>query len=112
MRTPGVNVFGRLARFVVARRWWGVAAGAVVLLLALPFAPQAGGALQAGGFSSDQLESARARHALETELALPPSALAIVFHSDTLKAGAPAFEVAAAAAIADVATAPHVVRVV
>ncbi len=105
-------MFARLGRFVDRRRWWVLAGWAVVLLLALPFAPQAGGALQAGGFSSDQMESARARHVLETELNLPASALAVVFHSETLRAGQPAFETAAAAAIADLAGAPHVLRVV
>ena len=53
-----------------------------------------------GGFSNDQLESARARHTLEAELALPPSGLAVVFHSDTLVAGQPAFEASAAVAVA------------
>src|SRR5437763_4719889 len=109
---PGTGAFGRLGRFVDRRRWWVVAGWGVLLLLALPFAPRAGGALQAGGFSSDQLESARARHLLEGELGLPPSGLAVVLHSTTLAAGDPAFEAAAAAAIADLATAPHVVRVI
>jgi putative drug exporter of the RND superfamily len=106
------GAFRRLGRFADRRRWWVVAGWGLLLLLALPFAPQAGGALQAGGFSSDQLESARARHTLEGELGLPPSGLAVVFHSDTLAAGEPEFETAAAAAVADLATAPHVVRVV
>jgi RND superfamily putative drug exporter len=108
----GSGAFRRLGRFVDRRRWWVVGAWSALLLLALPFAPQAGGALQAGGFSSDQLESARARHTLEAELGLPPSGLAVVFHSDTLAAGESAFETAAAAAVADLAAAPHVVRVV
>ena len=43
---------------------------------------------------------------------MPPSALVIVFSSPTLEAGTPAFELAAATAIADVPTAPHVARVV
>ncbi len=107
-----MNVFGRLGRFADRWRWWVVGAWGVLLLCALPFAPQAGGALQAGGFSSDQLESAQARHVLESELGLPPSGLAVVFHSETLVAGESAFESAAAAAMADIATAPHVVRVV
>ncbi len=107
-----MTAFERIGAFVDRRRWWVLAAWAVLLILALPLAPQVSGVLQAGGFSSDQLESARARHALETELGLPPSALAVVLHSDALQAGDPAFEIAAAAAIADLATAPHVVRVV
>jgi len=89
-----------------------VAAWAVLLLVAIPFAPQVPGQLSAGGFILDDLESARAKALLETELGAPPSALVIVFSSPTLVAGTPAFEVAAADAIRDVGTAPHVARVV
>ena len=104
--------FDRLGRFVVHRAWWVVAAWAALLLVAIPFAPQVPGQLSAGGFILDDLESARAKALLETELGVPPSALVIVFSSPTLTAGTPDFEVAAADAIRDVGTAPHVVRVV
>ena len=43
---------------------------------------------------------------------MPPSALVVVFHSDTLEAGSPEFEVAAAQAMRNVPDAPHVARVV
>ena len=91
-----MTLFDRLGRFVVRRKWWVVGAWALVLLAALPFAPQAPGVLSAGGFILDDLESARAKALLEDELGVPPSALVVVFHSDTLEAGTPAFEVAAA----------------
>ncbi len=107
-----VNPFDRLGRFVVRRAWWVVAAWAALLLIAIPFAPQVPGKLSAGGFILDDLESARAKTLLERELGAPPSALVIVFSSPTLEAGMPAFEVAAAAAIADVPATPHVARVV
>jgi RND superfamily putative drug exporter len=107
-----VTVFARLGRFADRRRWWIVAAWALFVLIALPFAPRASSALQAGGFSSDQLESAQARETLTRELGVPPSGLAVVFHSDTLLAGTAAFETAAAAAVARLGTAPHVVRVI
>ncbi|HEX7346338.1 MAG TPA: MMPL family transporter, partial [Candidatus Limnocylindrales bacterium] len=55
---------------------------------------------------------ARAKTLLEQELGTPPSALVVAFHSDTLVAGTPEFETAAAAAMRDIATAPHVVRVI
>ena len=102
-RTPDVTPFDRLGRFVVRRAWWVVGAWAVLLLVALPFAPQVPGQLSAGGFILDDLESARAKALLETELGAPPSALVVVFSSPTLEAGTPAFEVAAADAIRDVA---------
>jgi RND superfamily putative drug exporter len=107
-----VTPFDRLGRFVVRRAWWVVAAWAALLLIAIPFAPQVPGKLSAGGFILDDLESARAKALLETELGTPPSALVIVFSSPTLKAGTTAFETAAADAIRDIPTAPHVARVV
>ncbi len=108
----GVNPFERLGRFVVRRAWWIVGAWTLLLLAALPLAPQVPGALSAGGFILDDLESARAKALLGTELDLPPSALVIVFSSPTLQAGTPAFELAAAEAVRDIPTAPHVARVV
>jgi hypothetical protein len=84
----------------------------VLLLLALPFAPQLPGRLSAGGFILDDLESARAKALLGTELGAPPSALVVVFSSPTLVAGSPEFEAAATDAVRDIGTAPHVARVV
>jgi RND superfamily putative drug exporter len=107
-----MNPFDRLGRFVVRRAWWVVGAWLAILLVAIPFAPQVPDRLSAGGFILDDLESARAKALLETELEAPPSALVIVLSSATLEAGTPAFETAAAEAVGDVAAAPHVVRVV
>ncbi len=107
-----MNPFDRLGRFIVRRAWWVVGAWALLLLAALPLAPQVPGSLRAGGFILDDLESARAKALLGTELDLPPSALVIVFSSPTLEAGTPAFEMAAAGAVQDIATAPHVARMV
>ncbi len=103
--------FERLGRFVVRRAWWIVAAWSVVLVVALPLAPRVSGQLSAGGFILDDLESARAKALLETELGAPPSALVIVLSSETLTAGTPAFEAAASDATRDIAGAPHVARV-
>ena len=107
----GGDLFARLGRFVVRRRWPIVLAWAVVLLVAVPLAPRVGGALRAGGFILDDLESARAKTLLQTELATPPSAVVIVLHSETATAGSPEFEAAAAEAIRRVPEAPHVVRI-
>ncbi len=107
-----MTLFDRLGRFVVRRAWWVIGAWAALLLVAIPFAPQAPGQLSAGGFILDDLESARAKALLGRELGLPASALVIVFSSPTLQAGTPEFEVAAADAIRDIPTAPHVARVV
>jgi putative drug exporter of the RND superfamily len=106
-----VNPFDRLGRFVARHPRPVVGVWAVLLIAAIPFAPQLPGQLRAGGFILDDLESARAKAVLENELGAPPSALVIVFSSPTLVAGSPAFETAAAAAVTDIATAPHVARV-
>lgn len=103
--------FDRLGRFAVRRRWWIVAAWAVVLLAAVPFAPQVPGALSAGGFILDDLESARAKQVLADELGVEPSAFVLVYSSDTLVAGTPAWITAVTDATRDVAGAPHVTRI-
>jgi putative drug exporter of the RND superfamily len=108
---PARDPFARLGRWVVRRRWWIVAAWAVALLVAVPLAPRVVGALRAGGFILDDLESARAKALLQTELNTPPSAVVVVLHSDTALAGTPAFEEPAALAIAEVPEAPGVVRI-
>ena len=110
-RTPG-GPFASLGRFVARRRWPIVIAWALLLLVALPIAPRVTGALRAGGFILDDLESARAKALLQDELGTPPSAVVVVLHSNSLVAGTPAFEAAAAQAIAGVADAPYVARVV
>jgi RND superfamily putative drug exporter len=107
-----VTIFDRLGRAVHRYRWWVVCGWAVLLLLAIPFAPRAPGALRAGGFVLDDLESSRARQVLETELDAPPSAVVLVIDSPTLVAGTPAFELAALEATRAVASAPYVERVV
>src|SRR3954466_5260547 len=107
-----VTPFDRLGRFVVRRARWVVAGWALLLLLALPLAPQLPGRLSAGGFILDDLESARAKAVLGTELGAPPSAVVVVFSSPTLQAGTDGFETAAAGAMRDIPTAPHVARVV
>ncbi len=103
--------FARLGRFAVRRRWPIVLIWGAILLVAIPLAPRVVGVLRAGGFILDDLESARAKTVLQTELATPPSAVVVVLHSQTEVAGTPAFETAAAAAIAQVPNAPHVVRI-
>src|SRR3954471_16741305 len=103
--------FDRLGRFAVRRRWWIVAAWALLLLAAVPLAPRASGALSAGGFILNDLESARAKQVLQDELGVEPSAFVLAYTSDTLRAGTPEWLAAVRAATKDVATAPHVTRV-
>jgi putative drug exporter of the RND superfamily len=103
-----VTIFERLGRFVHRRRWWVIGAWAFLLLLAIPFAPRAPGVLRAGGFVLDDLESAKVERTLQQELGQPPSVVAVVLHSTTLRAGTAAFEAAALEAVKDLRSAPHV----
>jgi RND superfamily putative drug exporter len=106
-------MFAALGRAVARRPWWVVAAWALLALAALPFAPQAHDTLQAGGFTAEDLEAARARRLLEDRVGLPPSALVIVIRStDHRRAGDGEFETAVLAAIARVPQVPHVTGVV
>ena len=70
--------FDRLGRFVVRRRWWIVAAWAVLILAAIPFAPRAPGALSAGGFILDDLESARAEQLVAQRLGVGAATAAAI----------------------------------
>ena len=66
-----MTAFDRLGRFVVRRAWWVVGRLGRPALVAMPLAPRVPGQLSAGGFILDDLESARAKALLETELGAP-----------------------------------------
>src|SRR5687767_13751672 len=104
VRTGGVSPFERLGDLVARRHRWIVAIWVVLLLAAVPFAPRVVESLRAGGFTSDDLESARARQVLQAELGLAPSAVVIVLESDRWLAGTPEFEAAAAKATQNLPT--------
>jgi len=107
-----MNPFERLGRWCARHRRPVIVAWLALVGLSVPFALQAPGALRAGGFISPNLESARAKALLETEVGVAEAAVVVVFHSDTARAGEPAYEAAAAAAVVDVPTAPYVRSVV
>ena len=104
--------FERVGRWSARHRWPVVITWGVLILVAVPLALQTPGALRSGGFIRDDLESAQAKALLETEIGVPEAALVIVLHSDTARAGEPAFETAAAAALADVPRAEFVRSVI
>ena len=107
-----MTVFERLGRFTYRRRWWVLAAWALLVLLAIPFAPRAPGVLSPGGFSLADLESSRAESLLVQQLGAPPSALVLVYQSTgSARAGDPAFEAAVRTETAGVASAPYVRQV-
>jgi RND superfamily putative drug exporter len=103
-----VNLFHRLGLAAARYRYIVIAAWVVLLALAVPFAPQLPGALKSGGFTLNDLEASKARQALAA-LNVPQSAMVILLQSTTdARAGDPAFEVAAATALANVPRAEHV----
>ncbi len=110
-RAPRAGRFERLGRAMVRHRWSVVGAWALLIAVAVPLAVQAGGALRSGGFIRQDLESARAKDLLRDEIGVPQAAVAIVYSSETLRAGEPAFEAAAAEATAGVAAAAHVTTI-
>jgi RND superfamily putative drug exporter len=103
-----VTAFERLGRWAARRRRWVLGAWVVLLVAAVPLATQAGSALRSGGFIRQDLESARAKQLLHDEIGVPEAAVAVVFHSDALRAGDPRFEAAAAADMARIPAAPYV----
>ncbi len=105
---PPATVFERLGRLAHRRRWWIIAAWLALLAGAAPLLPGVSAALRPGGFVADWLETSRARQILERELDFPPSAVVVVFHSETLRVGSLEFERAAAEAVRDLPDAPHV----
>jgi putative drug exporter of the RND superfamily len=100
--------FERLGRWCARHRWFVAMAWLALVVGSVPFALQAPGALSAGGFIRDDLESAQAKQLLEREVGVAQAAVVVVLHSETIRAGEPAFEAAAAAAIAGVPEAPYV----
>jgi RND superfamily putative drug exporter len=107
-----VNRFERLGRWCARHRRPVVVAWLALVGLSVPLAIQAPDALRAGGFINPDLESARAKALLETEIGVAQAAVVVVFHSDAARAGDAAFEAAAAAAVADVPNAPYVRSVI
>src|SRR5215213_5381402 len=105
---PPMTRFERLGRWCARHHWLVVTAWLALVVGSVPFALQAPGALSAGGFIRDDLESAQAKAVLEREVGVAQAAVVVVLHADAIRAGEPAFEGAAAAAIAGIPDAPYV----
>src|ERR687893_1155523 len=105
-------MFSILGRMAFRWRWpilivWGAA-----LLLSLPLLPRVAGSLKVGGFSSPNTEAAQAREVLQRELGFAPSTLLVVYQSDRLRAGDPAFQAAIDRSLAGVRTLPSVTGII
>jgi RND superfamily putative drug exporter len=103
-----VGIFERLGAAVHRHRIAVIVAWAAILLPAAFIAPSIGSTLRAGGFTLPDLESVRARRTLGEELGVAGSALVVVLHSETMRAGTPEFEAAASEAVRDLPGAPYV----
>jgi RND superfamily putative drug exporter len=104
--------FLALGQYVYRWRWGVVVVWALLLAAALPLAPRAGAAFKVGGFSNPEIESARARDALEAALGFNASVLLVIFRHPNWTAEDPRFIVEVNRALADVRTMPGVVRIV
>lgn len=95
-------------------RWrWAVVVGwAALILVCLPLAPRAGAAFKVGGFSNPDIESARARAALEQALDFHASVLLVIFRHPEWTAEDPRFLAEVDRSLADVRRLPGVSRVV
>ncbi len=103
-----VGIFERLGALVHRHRLLVIVAWVALLIPSVVLAPRAASELAAGGFQLPDLESVRARQTLADELGVATSAVVVVLHSDTMVAGTPAFEAAAAEAVRDLGQAPFV----
>lgn len=101
-----------LGRFLYRRRWPVVFCWILVLALSLPAFPFVRGALKVGGFSTDQLESARARQMLRQEIDLGSSSLEVIFTSREWTARDPRFIAETERALAGLEGMPEVKRIV
>lgn len=105
-------MFARLGRLTFTRRYYILAIWVLLFLTAIPSLPFLPDALSAGGFSSDDTESARTRMLLQEELSsFTASTLLIVYQHDELTADDPEFQRQANVAIESIAELPQVLAV-
>jgi RND superfamily putative drug exporter len=93
-------MFYRLGLAAVRLRWWILACWLGVMVVALPFAPRAPQALSPGGFSSPDMESARAVDTLQRGLHANFTNLYVIFTSNTSAASDPRFQAESTSALA------------
>ncbi len=105
-------MFYSLGSFAYRRRWAIIFVWIALLLASAPLVPQAARRLQFGGFTSQRMESVRARDLLEQHLGVQPSSLVVLFTSPTLTVDDPEFSRRVAYSLAGLQGAPGVERVV
>ncbi len=93
-----------IGRFAIRRKWLITGVWAAAFVLCAPFAPRIASALQAGGFSSDSMQSVQAANILQTKLHTSFTNVQIFFTSAQYKATDTQFILQAEAAIQPLTT--------
>ena len=101
-------MFLALGRLTYRWRWPIIVIWGLALLACLPFLPRVPEALKVGGFSNPALEAARARAALQEDLAFAPVSMLVIFQSDGLPAADSRFRDQMRAALEPVRALPEV----
>ncbi len=105
-------MFYRLGKLATRYRWLIVGFWLVVVGIALPFAPQASGVLQSGGFVSADAESERAITLLTQKLHLDQTIVQVIFTSQRYTADSPQFVQESQVALAGVSAMPQVSSII
>ncbi|MGN6675749.1 MAG: hypothetical protein ACTHMA_20855, partial [Thermomicrobiales bacterium] len=103
--------FLRFGQEIYRRRKVVVGLWLLLVLVSLPLAPRVEHVLQVGGFSSENMESAKALVTLQRNLDFKATSLSVIFSSDQWTVDDPRFLAAAQAAVADVTAVPEVAEV-
>ncbi len=104
-------MFAFLGRFSYRWRWPVLGAWLLLFVAAIPALLRVEEPLKVGGFSSPDIEAARARALLEENLDLAPSQMVVLYQSTTLRADGPVFQDRVAASLQDVRALPLVTDV-
>lgn len=106
------GVFLWLGRLTYRRRWPIIVVWAALLLACLPLLPRVPEALKVGGFSNPDLEAARARAALQEDLAFAPVSMAVIFQGEGLATADLRFGEQMRAALEPVRALPEVIDII
>jgi RND superfamily putative drug exporter len=100
-----------LGRLIYRRRYAVLAVWVIVVLVALPFAPQAPNRLKPGGFTTDKFPSAITRQILRDQLNISTVTVEMLFQSPDLNAYDPEFVAAVERSVASMRQLPEVLSV-
>ncbi|MHB8620822.1 MAG: MMPL family transporter, partial [Chloroflexota bacterium] len=105
-------MFEALGRAMYRHRWWVIVGWIIVVLVAAPWFPRVSGFLRVGGFSSKNIESARARATIRKALGQNLTTVVVVYSSPVLVATDPRFIAQVNQSLAGVRGLPGVAQVV